>query len=138
MGGAKRRLSSEIRTKLEDLHDAVAHGVAREIRNGVEVEFAHETRAMGFRGLDAKIQRDCDFLAGFSFGEKLDDLAFARGEHISGVRPFGNRFAMLFPIQISVEYKLTDAGREECSLDLQRFDGGNQVASGVGFEQVAA
>jgi hypothetical protein len=62
-----KELAAEI--NLKNLNDPVTHGVARQVGNGMQVEFAHQVSAVGLGGLDAKMKRYSDLFAGFSFGE---------------------------------------------------------------------
>ena len=63
-----RKLDSDKNLNSENLDDPITHGVASEVGNGMETEFAHEVGAMGFRGLDAEMKSDSDLLACLPFG----------------------------------------------------------------------
>src|SRR6266852_2260632 len=66
------------------LNDLILDGVADHFTDGMKFQFAHDVSAMGFRGFYADAQSDGNFLAAFSFGEELDDFAFAGSEAVAG------------------------------------------------------
>ncbi len=61
------------------LDDMIANSVADEFADRVETKFAHDRSAVGFGGFDADSEAGGDLLVTFSFGEELDDFAFAVG-----------------------------------------------------------
>ena len=58
----------------------VANGVEDEFGEGVQIELDHDVGAMGFRGIDADAEERGNFLIALAFGEKLENLAFARSD----------------------------------------------------------
>src|SRR6185437_6069661 len=52
----------------------VSDSVTNELTHRVNFKLAHNVRAVGFRRLHADAENRRDFLAGFSFGKKLDDF----------------------------------------------------------------
>jgi hypothetical protein len=50
----------------------------------VEIEFAHQVRAVVVHGLHADAELGGDFLGAVAFGDELENLAFAVGEEVGG------------------------------------------------------
>ena len=66
-------------------HDFLLVGVVNQLRFIVDAELAHQVEFVGFDRFGAHIQGDGAFLDGHSFGEQLQDFAFAGGEDAGGV-----------------------------------------------------
>src|SRR5947199_4072075 len=58
----------------------VADGVAGEFPDRVEIEFAHDARAVGFHGFRAYFQSGGALFVGPALCQELDDLALPGGE----------------------------------------------------------
>ena len=66
------------------LNDLVANGVADEIAERTEAQFAHQARAMRFDRLDADAKCRCRFLVAFAFGlQEIPTSTCFRAEVIS-------------------------------------------------------
>ena len=68
------------RWKCSRFDEVNADGVAHEVDDGTEPEFAKEIGAMALDRLEANAERDGNLLARFAFGDLAHDLDFARGE----------------------------------------------------------
>src|ERR1700722_3779902 len=99
----------------------------------MQVEFSHEIGAMSFGGFYAEAERRGDFFGRLAFCDKLNYLTFARRENLLGCS-----FAFFVGAQIAIEHHLRDFGSEEGSPVLQSFDGGDQVAPRIRFQQESA
>ena len=110
------------------LDDPVADRVADESCGGRQVELAHDRRAMRLHGLEADVENVGDLLVGVTFGDQLHHAAsrLVRGRSLPGR-----------PRQKRIQQGLGDLGREERLVRGERFDGADQVALGVRFEQIA-
>lgn len=51
------------------MDEVVADGVQDKLADGVNIELAHQVRAMSFSGFDAQAERDGDLLGALAFGE---------------------------------------------------------------------
>jgi hypothetical protein len=56
----------------------VSDGVSHELTYGVHFQFAHDIGSMRLGCFHADVQSDGDFFAALAFGQKLNDLPFAR------------------------------------------------------------
>jgi hypothetical protein len=64
---ARRSLTDRARARQSnDLHDAVSHGVANEIRHRVQIQLPHHIGAVGLRGFHTEVEYHCNFLAGLA------------------------------------------------------------------------
>lgn len=63
----------------KDLDNSIAHRISGQVGDGMQAEFAHQVGAMRFSCFDAEIESNCDFLAGLTFGQQLNDFALASG-----------------------------------------------------------
>jgi hypothetical protein len=102
-----------------------------EFGDGVEIELEHDIGAMGFGRVDTDTEEGGDFLIGLAFGEKLENLAFARGEA-------GTRGARSIQGGIGGVAGGGDAGGEIGLVLTKGVDGGEEDAVGVVFEDVTA
>jgi hypothetical protein len=55
-------------TSSKNLHNTIPHGIARQVRNGMETQFAHEVGAVCLSGLDTEVQGHGYFFACPPFG----------------------------------------------------------------------
>src|ERR1043166_5898866 len=95
---------------------------------------------MSLGSLDAQIERSRDFLTGFAFGQQLDHFAFAGSQHVScnilcRVHFSWSEVMGLVTIEKPAQNHLADPGGEKGSLVLYGFDGGDQIAGSVRFDQ---
>lgn len=112
---------------VDRLHDIVADCVENELADGMKSEFAHDVATVGLGRFDAQLQKGGDILGAFSFGEQLDDLAFARGESFLVERS---------PVaaEVGTQSGLIEARREVSRVTLNLFDGADEFAASVGLE----
>ena len=81
-------------------------------------------------------ERGGDFLAAFAFGEQLHDFALAGSEAVA--QGFGEFAANRTAGAEIAHDDFGGARREERLVAGQGFDGDDQVAVGIGFDDVAA
>ncbi len=85
---------------LDYVDDIVPDGVHHQIAHRVQLQLAHDIRAMGFSCLHAQSQRHRDLFRALAFGQQLHDFALARSEPVSshGYRqPNGCRPSNILP-----------------------------------------
>ena len=97
------------------------------------IEATHDIGAVGFGCLHADVQHHGDFLATFSFSQKLHDLSLTSGEPQSVIAGVLIRALGIF-VQVTIENDLTDLGRKEGFVAQQGFDRGDQIEAGIGFQ----
>ena len=71
--------------RLARLDQADLHGVTGKAGDVVEVELAHQVRAVVVHCLDADIELGGDLLGAVALGHELEDFAFAVGEEVGAV-----------------------------------------------------
>src|SRR5579862_10033976 len=105
------------RARLEHLYDSIAHGIAGQVRDRMQVELAHQVGAMSFSGLDAEIQSHRYLLAGLALCQQLNDFTLPAGQNV--FRVFSLRMVPVrrfVAIKKSFQHHLADPCGEERSL----------------------
>jgi len=102
----------------------------------VKIELEHDVGAVSFGGVDADAEDGGDFLVAFTFGEKLEDFAFARGKSGTvrlggGVTRFGGGGDAKGEVRLLVAEGVN--GGEEDAVSVVFKD----IAAGTGFNDLA-
>src|SRR5215216_4385255 len=130
-GGSPDRFESGSALRLNEM---VADGEADDVGQGIQVELAHHRGAMRLDRLDAEVQARRDGFVAVPLGQKLHDLAFARGEPLG---PERNRLSRL-ALEESVQNDGRDLAGEIGHVARDALDGRNELARGIRLEQIAA
>src|SRR5208282_1613457 len=105
--------------------DAVAHRVADQVHNGVQVEFQHDVGAVRLRGSHADAENPGHFLVAFPFGQELHDFALPLRQTASGPsRAYGRVGAP----RASPRNTLRHARRCKRFVPAEHFDSGDERA----------
>src|ERR1700689_5332231 len=99
------------------------------------VKFPHDIGPVSLRGFYAQIESHGDFLAAFSFGEKLNDFALPWSQ---ADRARSGVLRTRIALQKAVQYHLRNPRREERLVAAQRIHCSDEVPPSVRFQNVSS
>jgi hypothetical protein len=123
------------RAAASSLYDLIPHRITYEFAHGMQLEFAHNVRAMRFRRLHADSQSHGDFLAALAFREQLDDFTLARGQPAA---QDGHVVRDRILLAESIQQHVGGTGCEKGTVVTERFHSGDEITVGVGLHDVRA